>query len=399
MTHSEAQEPELNDQEALRPGETGYRMYEDGTSPYSAKVRVYLHHKGIPYRRLRTSFVSYMDRIPKLVGFPILPVVLAPDGAVLQDSTPILEWLEARHPEPACLPEDPRTALLHWVIEDFADEYLPRFSMHYRWGNELSRETLSHRIARHMSHGVPGAQPQQLAPGVLARQSGFDAHLGFDARSRADLDAQLVELLTTLDAHFVHHAFLFGDRPSIADFALYGHLFAHLYADPFSMRLMEVHGPRTCNWLDVLTELGDARGAVGRSEFGAFLPFEDAVRALSKLLSLVASTWVPLGAATAHASVARDKSFVVSLRSVDSTFSTHHYRAWAFEQVQARFDALSADAKSDVEGALGSAGDFGPLTRGPRLHNGLYDGLTPPIVVDGIGDNRVKHRRAKGSGA
>ena len=35
------------------------------------------------------------------------------------------------------------------------------------------------------------------------------------------------------------------------------------------------------------------------------------------------------------------------------------------------------------------------MLTGPRLHNALYDGLTPPVVHDGIGDNRVKHRKQK----
>ena len=69
---------------------------------------------------------------------------------MLQDSTPILEWFETQFPEPSTVPADPRVAFVQWLVEDFADEYLPRFSMHYRWGNELSRETLSHRIARRL---------------------------------------------------------------------------------------------------------------------------------------------------------------------------------------------------------------------------------------------------------
>jgi len=70
-----------------------------------------------------------------------------------------------------------------------------------------------------------------------------------------------------------------------------------------------------------------------------------------------------------------------------------HYRAWAFEQVQNRFDALSAEQQSDVQTALAAHGDFAPLLRGPRVHNPVFDGLTPPVVVDGIADNRVKHRK------
>jgi glutathione S-transferase len=123
--------------EQPRPGESTLRMWEDLTSPYSAKLRAWLNYKQIPWRRMRTSFEVYMQRIPELVGMPIIPIILTPDDEVLQDTTPMMTWLEERHPDPVTIPPDPRLALLHWIVEDAADEYLPRFSMHYRWGNDI----------------------------------------------------------------------------------------------------------------------------------------------------------------------------------------------------------------------------------------------------------------------
>ena len=40
-------------------------------------------------------------------GQRLVPVLVAEDGEVVYDSPAILEWLEARHPEPPLLPRDP----------------------------------------------------------------------------------------------------------------------------------------------------------------------------------------------------------------------------------------------------------------------------------------------------
>ncbi|MCK6531234.1 hypothetical protein L6R50_27950, partial [Myxococcota bacterium] len=113
------------------------------------------------------------------------------------------------------------------------------------------------------------------------------------------------------------------------------------------------------------------------------------------LLQLVASTWLPLGAATARASVARERTFTATLRGIETLFSTHHYRAWAFEQVQLRWQALSEPHRASLRPALEGAGILPSLLADGILHNALFDGFTPPFVVDGVADARIRHQKAK----
>ena len=49
---------------------------------------------------------------------------------------------------------------------------------------------------------------------------------------------------------------------------------------------------------------------------------------------------------------AKDKTFEAEVYGVTATFSTHHYRAWSFEQVQRRYAALSDDNKNFVDNIL-----------------------------------------------
>ncbi len=390
---------EQTTKEQKHAGETTLRMWEDLTSPYSAKVRAFLNYKQIPWRRMRTSFEVYLQRIPELVGIPIIPVILTPDDEVLQDSTPIMTWLEGRHPTPPTIPSDPRLALLHWIVEDTADEYLPRFSMHYRWGNDLNRETLSCRIARRMTWDNHHADHKGLSEMTLSRQSGFDEHIGLNDATRPDLEKQLLELLEILEDHWCNHSYLFGERPSVADFALYGQLWAHLFNDPFPARIMEVNAPLTCHWLEEINELGDLRGEVGRTAFGDWLDLDTGVPdTIERLLAWCSETWLPWARVTAQASIAREKQCQTTIRGIETVITTHHYRAWSFEQVQRHYESLGDSARAWCDEFLHKTKILPGLMDDGILHNGLFDGLTPPIIRDGAADNRIKHLKQKAMG-
>lgn len=76
--------------------------------PFSTNVeRVVLAaaHKGI-----KIDWVDVAeDRSPveAISGQPLVPVLVAEDGEIVIDSALIIEWLEARYPEPALLPPEP----------------------------------------------------------------------------------------------------------------------------------------------------------------------------------------------------------------------------------------------------------------------------------------------------
>jgi len=46
----------------------------------------------------------------KSAKMPIIPVVVAPDGTGIQDSTPIIDRIERLHPEPSSIPANPSPA-------------------------------------------------------------------------------------------------------------------------------------------------------------------------------------------------------------------------------------------------------------------------------------------------
>lgn len=380
----------------LSEQEDHYRIFQTQMSPYSHKVMTYMNYKGIPYKRVHANQMDISWAITN-VGQSIAPVLITPDDQIMQDSTPILEYFEKQYPQPAAIPNSPLLSFLMWLLEDFADEYLQRLQMHTRWGNTLNIQTASHKISRNFAYGVPKLDVKSLAPVIQARQKKNDSLLGLEGdKQRQNLDQQVLDLLCILDARLEESQFLLGNRPSMADFAFYGPLMIHLYNDPQSNHILETNAPRVCNWLFTIQELGDTRGCVGQTEFGEWIDSEtDLPPSLLELLKFVSQTYIPLGRATAKASVVREKHFEASVYGIKTTFGTSHYKAWAFEQTQLRYRALTNDTKTKIDGILLETGILPELLEDGVLHNGLYDGFTPPFVKDGIPDARIKHLKEK----
>ena len=73
-----------------------HRVIGSEESPYSVKVRAYFRYKGIEHEWLgRQEAGPLFERHARL---PLVPLVVTPDDHGLQDSTPIIETLEARFP-------------------------------------------------------------------------------------------------------------------------------------------------------------------------------------------------------------------------------------------------------------------------------------------------------------
>src|SRR6266542_2541855 len=88
-----------------------YRIYGAEMSPYSVKVRSYFRYKGIPHGWIVRNAATEAD-YRRYAKIQIVPLVVAPDGTALQDSTPIIEHIEALVPEPSIHPPDATAAFV-----------------------------------------------------------------------------------------------------------------------------------------------------------------------------------------------------------------------------------------------------------------------------------------------
>src|ERR1700751_3391550 len=101
--------------------EKDYVLYSLPHSLYTGKVRSYLRYKGIPYREVVSTFrVFYKTIIPR-TGVKFIPVLHSPDDVVVQDTTDIIDFLEARFPANSVYPQTPRQKLVSLLIELYGD--------------------------------------------------------------------------------------------------------------------------------------------------------------------------------------------------------------------------------------------------------------------------------------
>ncbi len=123
-------------------------VYGSEISYFTGKFEAYLRYKEIPYRYRPLDLRMYYWVVPRVLGATQYPSVQLSDGRWMSDTTPMILWLEQRHPDPPILPADPVQRYLALLIEDYADGWLWRPAMHYRWSFADDRRLAASSLAR-----------------------------------------------------------------------------------------------------------------------------------------------------------------------------------------------------------------------------------------------------------
>lgn len=92
-------------------------------SPWSERARWGFEFKGVPYEKQDYQIAVGEEELKKLTGQAQVPVLLV-NGAVIPDSTAILNWLEEQKPQPALMPASDKERaevmlweeLMDWVL-------------------------------------------------------------------------------------------------------------------------------------------------------------------------------------------------------------------------------------------------------------------------------------------
>ena len=270
-----------------------YVLYGTPHSLYTGKVRSYLRKKGLPFVERCPSDPAFRQRIIPGLRHVVVPVVETPDGAMLQDSTEIIEWFEAAHPAPAMVPPGPVQAVVASFIDGFGCEALLPAAMHYRWSFRSEQETfLAAEFGRGVYAGPDRDQQRRAGADVMAYFNSFLPGLGIVPGATTAFETAYLELLDALDVHLQQWPYLLGGHPSIADFGLMAPLYAHLGRDPVPATIMKNRAPNVFRW----TERMNAPGMVD-PEFSrvpaAWLPDDAIPPSLETVLDVMFRDWTP----------------------------------------------------------------------------------------------------------
>jgi glutathione S-transferase len=347
-------------------------VYGSEVSYFTGKFEAYLRFKEIPYERRPLGMFQYLWRIPRKVGVAQLPTVELPGGRWMTDTTPMIAWLEQQHRTPAVIPPDPLQRFVALLIEDFGDEWLWRPAMHYRWNNAADRHLLSTRLAEEVLR-LP--LPLVLRRYWIAwRQTRlFVRGDGVDRSTRPHMDAAYTRVLDRLGPVFDSRPFVLGERPTVADYGLFGSMFRHFALDPTPGRIMRDRAPGVYEWV---ARVWNARaGRIGSRELAEGIPDD-----LSPLLRESGETHLEMLAANAGAHQRGESHH--DLRVQGTTYRrvpTSAYRVWALEQLRREFRRLPPAVREQAEQLLRAHGCWVPLWRvGDPLDSGHdLDGRAP----------------------
>jgi glutathione S-transferase len=322
-----------------------YRLHGALASPYSMKMRAVLRARRIPHVWVHGRQTH--EAATSKVKAPVIPVLEYPDGQFANDSTPLIYDLEARHPERSIVPEEPGLAFLAHLIEDFADEWLTKAMFGYRWLAEVDQRQMSAWLAFDAFKGG-GARAAQFAAMFRERQVGRMALVGCTAENFALIEASTRRVLDALERHVVHEHWLFGTRPSLAEFGLYGQL-SQLGVDPTPQALLRADYPNVYRWL---LHVDDASGIEGEWQ-AADAPLAPVV---TSLLAEVGRVYGPFLLANAAAAAAGEPMFRMSVDGLPYEQGVFKYQVKCLADLRARHAALPAAVRHRLDPVLDAAG-------------------------------------------
>ncbi len=193
-------------------------LFSYAISPYVAKVRAILRYKQVPFRE-ETVHPLRRGEVKRLSGQLLVPIMDF-DGHVVADSTAIAQAIEERFPEPSLLPADPAQRGLVKLLEEWADEGLATVVQPLRWLIPYNFRATQER----MRASYPPGRADDLTMATVARAVQLKMIRKYGFGRPAQMLNRFAEVMDYLDAVLKPTGFLVGDKPTIADFAVYGFL-------------------------------------------------------------------------------------------------------------------------------------------------------------------------------
>ena len=309
-------------------------VYGSKISYFTGKLESFLRFRGIPYKLLPTT-AGNLKRLREKVGVVQMPVVQLSGDRWMTDSTPMIAWLEDQQDGPSIYPSDPALRFIALLIEDYADEWLWRSAMHYRWTYRPDRQYASQSLYDELMAGI---WPVPRFAGIYylkARQwGGFVLRDGVSSQTRPHADQTYVVALQRLQAIFDRRSFLLGDAPTIADFGMMGPMLRHFSQDPTPAELMRTQAPSVYEWVARMWNLRPRQGE------GALIAHIDP--SLDHLLSEICETHLAQLKQNALAFGAAKKRYDLTVQGYCyRQVPTSRYRVWCLENLRQSWLELS----------------------------------------------------------
>ncbi|AUM12312.1 glutathione S-transferase family protein [Ketobacter alkanivorans] len=325
-------------------------------SLYTGKLRCYLKYKNIPFEDVLSTNNVYKNIIIPRTGVQYIPVLITDDDVALQDTTEIIDYLESQYPDASIYPETPIQKLVALLLEIYGDEWLVIPAMHYRWSFDENVQFAWQEFGRTAVPDLSAEQQFEVGKKMAEPFKGALPRLGICEATIPAIEASYLALLSDLDAHFSNYDYLLGPRPSIGDFGLVGPLYAHLYRDPYSGRLMQDNAPNVVTWIERMINPAPNTGAFLADDQIPETLLPVLARMIKEQGSVIMQT---IDQVKAWADTHDDNEIhraigkvTFDIEGVQSTRLTFPYMQWMWQRAVDFYQGLGVTAQNDVNAVI-----------------------------------------------
>lgn len=321
-------------------------------SPYSRKLIAALRYQRTPFKVFwgdRFVPTTYPRAKPHL-----LPTVFTRDGdgsvTATTDTTPLLKMLNYRAPHRSIYPPDPALAFINDLIEDFADEWLTKPMFHYRWSHDEDANAAGPLVMFADQPTLSESDAAQVIKQFSERQRGRLHVVGSNSQTKIIIEESFGAFLDAFDQQIRSSGYLFGTRPSAADFAIYGQLTQLAMVDPTPAELTRRRAPRISAWT---MRVDDLSGLRERDTNWASIRDLAELRAL---LQEIGETYAPVMLANKNAFENGQETFEVAVKKTIWRQWTFKYQAKCLGALQQHHAHLSPETKARINTLLADTG-------------------------------------------
>lgn len=333
-----------------------YTLYGAEISYFTGKVRPAFLYKHLAFMELLPTAEVYRSVIRARTGFAMIPTVVTPGDDVWQDSSDILDRLEALHPTPPLYPTTPVQRMFAYLVELFTDEFLLLAGVHYRWSYP---ESASKAVPEFVANTGDARGGTKFAGQVQM----FTKMAGVQPETIPHIEANALELFDAMEAHLAVQPYILGGRPSLADCALMGPLYPHFYIDAVPGRILRERYPRVCHWIERMNR-PDPRAK------GEWLPDDALAPTLAPIAALIGADAIPFVLDQTRAIETYLDTAPVDPAGLPRAIGMHHtalrgvaferittpYTLWMVQRLLAEFAALPAAGQAQARSALAASG-------------------------------------------
>src|SRR6201996_870347 len=234
-----------------------YRLIGSTASPYAIKMRALMRYRRIPFDWV--IMTKALRQQTEHLRPNLIPVLRYPAATFRGETTALAYDLEARHAERSVIPQDKAVAFVCDLLEDLADEWAVKPLFLYRCGDAEDQAYVSRWAGEEWSTSEAATGSAEEIDEFRRRQISRMPILGATAENKPLLEESCRRILAAFEPHVSMTSYLFGSRPSLADFAWFGQL-SEMATDPTPMRILRERAPFTDHWV---RRLDDASGVDG----------------------------------------------------------------------------------------------------------------------------------------